>query len=263
MIDEYETHFIFQNWKNEDSNSISNALSKKSFSDRNSDHPYANPLESTPAPLAPIQPAAPTSVQVDVHATAERVSNDHSYGTRQRLASIRESDHDYSTRIPDNIELVQVVPVRTSQPPPSTAVIIAQADQEHIQSSSLPLKGAAKRKAHLKTQKSRKAFEPINQEIRMMPNKYNCEHCGKTFPQPYKKRRHVQEVHKKIKRHACQYCEKSFFKISSCKRHELTHIEHDTWKCELGCAKIFRDPSSLKYHTQNKVCIKQKKKVSL
>ena len=60
-------------------------------------------------------------------------------------------------------------------------------------------------------------------------------------------------VHQKEKRHSCQYCDKSFFKMSSKKRHELTHVEHDTWKCKV-CSKTFKDQSSLKYHTQKRVC---------
>ena len=70
--------------------------------------------------------------------------------------------------------------------------------------------------------------------------------------------RHVLEVHKKEKRHRCQICEKSFFKLSSKKRHELTHVTHDTWKCS-SCMKIFKDSSSLKYHVRKKVCTKKTK----
>ena len=64
---------------------------------------------------------------------------------------------------------------------------------------------------------------------------------------------YFSEVHKKVKKHACQFCDKAFYKISSRKRHELTHISHETWKCS-KCGKVFKDPSSLKYHTKNNVC---------
>ena len=190
-----------------------------------SDHPYANPveLESTPAPAQKVEAEHPEVVQARV----DRVSSDHSYGTRQRLASIRESDHAYSTQISDDhVELVQVLPVpvnvRTSQPPPGSEVIaqVSQIESDH----PLPPKGAAKRKASLKT---RKVFEPVvankitkTSSPRIIPNKYNCEICGRTFDVPYKKKRHVQEVHNKVKKHACQFCDKAFFKVSSRKRHE-------------------------------------------
>ena len=215
-----------------------------------SDHPYANPveLESTPAPAQKVEVEHPEVVQARV----DRVSSDHSYGTRQRLASIREeteSDHAYSTQIVSDVQ-VQVLPVRTSQPPPGSEVI-AQVSQID---TSTP-KGAAKRKASLKKRKNFEPVVPVNKiPPRITPNKYNCEVCGRTFDVPYKKKRHVQEVHKKVKKHACQFCDKAFFKVSSRKRHELTHITHDTWKCS-RCAKVFKDPSSLKYHMKNNVCL--------
>ena len=162
---------------------VANKLPKKSISD----HPYANPNESTPAPAPKVIEEHPEVVQARV----DRVSSDHSYGTRQRLASIRESDHAYSTQIPESIEVVQVLPVRTSQPPPGSEVI-AQVSQINLNPSvSNPPKGAAKRKASLK---NRKSFEPVAFNIgkNRMPNKYNCEFCGITFNQPYKRRRHVQ-----------------------------------------------------------------------
>ena len=105
------------------------------------------------------------------------------------------------------------------------------------------------RKTHLKT---RKLFE--NEEKQTLANnKYKCDFCGKSFPQPYRKNRHVLEVHKKEKRHNCKFCEKSFFKLSSAKRHELTHVCHETWKCS-KCQKVFKDQSSLKYHVEKNVC---------
>ena len=62
-----------------------------------SDHPYANPADSTPAP-ATAQNETTNNGQARA---ADRVSSEHSYGTRQRLASIREGDHAYSTKMPE------------------------------------------------------------------------------------------------------------------------------------------------------------------
>ncbi len=225
-----------------------------------SDHPYANPVESTtPAPVqAPIDA---------VKARAARVSSEHSYGTRQRLASIREGDHAYTTKrpqqpqesqehaetdplliadppSPQNVELVQVVVNCNQQPPPGLAVI-AQGPENNAKSSS------AKRKAPIKI---RKLFEAPNAGAVKTEMNYACEFCGKTFPQPYRKNRHILEVHRKEKRFECQYCQKMFYKISGKKRHELTHVSHDTWKCTLACKKTFKDRSALKYHMQKKVC---------
>ena len=68
------------------------------------------------------------------------------------------------------------------------------------------------------------------------------------------------EVHQKEKRHSCIYCDKSFFKMSSKKRHELTHVQHDTWKCN-ACLKTFKDRSSLRYHVSKKVCHSKKERL--
>ena len=41
------------------------------------------------------------SIEKETAKDSERVNTEHSYGTRQRLASIREGDHAYSTKMPD------------------------------------------------------------------------------------------------------------------------------------------------------------------
>merc|ERR1711994_340125 len=40
--------------------------------------------------------------------------------------------------------------------------------------------------------------QPIVNKRPILGNKYTCDLCGKTFPQPYRKNRHVMEVHKKV-----------------------------------------------------------------
>lgn len=84
---------------------------------------------------------------------------------------------------------------------------------------------------------------------------FPCDQCEKTFPQPYRLNRHIQEVHVKEKRHKCTFCDKAFFKCTSRDRHQLIHTEHDLWKCHL-CHKNLRDQSSLKYHLERQVCQK-------
>jgi len=280
-----------------------------------SDHPYANPADSTPAPATVQDETRRLEETSNGQArAADRVNSEHSYGTRQRLASIREGDHAYSSKMPDindqivarhdendgnnenngnngnnrnnenngndennannenagnngnnetteNIELVQLLSViRNEQPPPGSS-IIAQVPEQTIKP-----KGSAKRKP---TIKARKILDPLSspkkQETvslidisKILGSKFNCDFCDRVFPQAYRLSRHVLEVHKKEKRHRCQICEKSFFKLSSKKRHELTHVTHDTWKCS-SCMKIFKDSSSLKYHVRKKVCTKKTK----
>ena len=66
------------------------------------------------------------------------------------------------------------------------------------------LKGSAKRKASLKAKKNNLSLDPnvdqliIQNKRPILGNKYTCDLCGKTFPQPYRKNRHVMEVHKKV-----------------------------------------------------------------
>ena len=124
---------------------------------------------------------------------SERVCTEHSYGTRQRLASIREGDHAYSTKMPDNVDPDQIF--------------------EIIETTTLDkkLKGSAKRKASLKAKKNNLAYrddpndQPIVNKRPILGNKYTCDLCGKTFPQPYRKNRHVMEVHKKVHIRICSY----------------------------------------------------------
>ena len=124
---------------------------------------------------------------------SERVCTEHSYGTRQRLASIREGDHAYSTKIPDNVDPDQIF--------------------EIIETTTLDkkLKGSAKRKASLKAKKNNLSYhddpndQPIVNKRPILGNKYTCDLCGKTFPQPYRKNRHVMEVHKKVHIRICSY----------------------------------------------------------
>lgn len=217
------------------------AVPKKAISD----HPYANPTDAIPAPATQVAAAQAT------------VNKEHSYGTRQRLASISKGDHAYSSFMPmangNNVELVQLLSVVRHEPlPPGSSVIALGPQEEAIPAA---LKGSAKRKADLKSMEKKDDVHEIAADERDAAKSYPCKECGKTFPQPYRRQRHVLEVHKNEKRHTCIYCEKSFFKLSSKKRHELTHVPHQAWKCE-KCQKAFKDASSLKYHAGKKVCKK-------
>ena len=161
-----------------------------------SDHPYANPTDAvTPAPTTqqiqvhqPIvhpqhqQPHVQPQPQVhviqhkpseDTAKDSERVNTEHSYGTRQRLASIREGDHAYSTKMPDD---------------PNQILAIVEA-VEAIEASEIQdkLRGSAKRKASLKSSiaaansnsdRNVENSKPLKRLI--LGNKYTCDLCGKT-----------------------------------------------------------------------------------
>ena len=52
--------------------------------------------------------------------------------------------------------------------------------------------------------------------------KFSCSSCGKGFPQAYRLRRHVREVHDKEKMYQCDECDKKFFKTNSLTRHKIS-----------------------------------------
>merc|ERR1712150_50703 len=84
--------------------------------------------------------------------------------------------------------------------------------------------------------------------------KFSCASCGKHFPQAYRLRRHVREVHDKEKMFECDECEKKFFKTNSLTRHKISvHDKIRPFSCP-NCDSKFKDKSALKYHTKKNVC---------
>jgi len=49
----------------------------------------------------------------------------------------------------------------------------------------------------------------------LVETNFPCPQCIKTFPQRYRRARHIREVHDKEKRHQCGMCDKSFFKVTN------------------------------------------------
>ena len=52
----------------------------------------------------------------------------------------------------------------------------------------------------------------------------NFQHCGKDFSEGYKLRRHLREVHDKLKEHVCSTCGKTFARGDKLFQHELIHV---------------------------------------
>merc|ERR1711864_61494 len=83
---------------------------------------------------------------------------------------------------------------------------------------------------------------------------FPCLTCGKKFPQAYRLRRHVREVHDKEKLYKCGECHKEFFKSTSLIRHKISvHDKVRPFACPT-CDSRFKDRSALKYHVRKKVC---------
>ena len=84
---------------------------------------------------------------------------------------------------------------------------------------------------------------------------FPCSSCDKSFPQAYRLKRHIREVHDKEKMFACEECNKKFFKSNSLVRHKISvHDKIRPFSCP-NCDSKFKDRSALKYHTKKNVCI--------
>ena len=85
--------------------------------------------------------------------------------------------------------------------------------------------------------------------------KFPCDKCDKSFPQPYRLRRHVKEVHDQVKVFKCSKCSKRFFKSSQLARHTSSvHDKIRPFDCP-HCDSKFKEKSALKYHLRKGVCL--------
>jgi len=218
----------------------SNSRSKKD------DHPYATP---------------PTSVMEAEDEARSNVSRDHSYlGSPAKPAATKSQsvldDHLYT-----NKQLKGAAKRKASMPN-------RQAKNEDEEEEVAVLKEEAQMvvppvvEAIAVASSAAKIPVPaLNRVKARMPSGFPCDQCDKVFPQRYRRVRHVREVHDKERRHTCRFCEKSFFKITSRDRHQLTHVpdrRNTKWRCA-HCHGMFTTETSLDYHVNHKVCIKNRK----
>ena len=96
---------------------------------------------------------------------------------------------------------------------------------------------------------------PSNPFIKKIPQ-FICSTCGKSFPQAYRLKRHIREVHNQEKTFNCNHCGKKFFKAGSLKRHvESVHEKKRPLSCQ-HCQSKFKDSTALSYHVKKNVCKK-------
>ena len=73
-----------------------------------------------------------------------------------------------------------------------------------------------------------------------------CEKCSKTFPDNYKLKRHIHQVHDK--KFDCGKCEETFVTYSDLRKHTAA-VHGVTYRCE-QCSRTFKDSYGLKRHIQ-------------
>ena len=85
----------------------------------------------------------------------------------------------------------------------------------------------------------------------MTKNKaFKCEHCHKNISTKDNMRKHIDSVHKKLRKHKCSFCEKAFTDPTPLKQHLERHKADPSvrpFKCHL-CAKAFMLEVHLKGH---------------
>ncbi len=207
------------------------------------DHDYyatADKPSAVAADSPPVDVSTTKKSRISVSSKAAHVTNS------------RCSDHLYSARRLSKKEAAALAAKKEQQ--------IQLKKRDHLYSSTPSSPTSATAAASSAKPSSRQSIQALGHSYAAAARGVNgkgmfpCDQCEKIFPQPYRLNRHIREVHIKERSHFCRHCDKAFFKLTSRERHEMTHTEHDKWKCT-NCEKCFRDQSSLKYHLDKRVCL--------
>ena len=206
------------------------------------DHGYATATMSTMSAMTITAQETP-----DGTPPGSAVHSEHSYGTKrdsspedEQRNSFEKTDHIYSvanmgTEVgKDTTEAVDDVKTPARQ------------DHQYFQQSE---RSSPRFRKLLPKEESSTASKPSTAAS------FPCNNCDKSFPQAYRLKRHVREVHDKEKMFKCQECNKKFFKSNSLVRHKIAvHDKIRPFSCP-NCESKFKDRSALKYHTKKNVCI--------
>ncbi|XP_053695733.1 zinc finger protein 883-like [Sabethes cyaneus] len=91
----------------------------------------------------------------------------------------------------------------------------------------------------------RRHIDVVHRKVR----KFQCEFCQKTFAYQHKYKEHVN-MHKGIKSRQCRYCEKTFTHSSNLMMHERIHTKIRPHKCAT-CNSSYVSTSALKKHQKS------------
>ena len=83
---------------------------------------------------------------------------------------------------------------------------------------------------------------------------FTCEKCGNVYPNLFKLKNHIRDVHKGPER-KCPYCNKRLGSTNSLRRHIKTHTGNYNYRCD-RCGKACRDNSNLKTHLLTHTALK-------
>ena len=112
-------------------------------------------------------------------------------------------------------------------------------------------------KIHMLTKKSgEKHFEPLetNEKKTEVPfvKEKHCKSCDKSFKKNIYLKRHIAQVHDKIKNTKCFQCNKTFFHHQDLKIHTMAvHDKIKNFKCK-SCEKTFSQKGNMKTHYETR-----------
>lgn len=90
-------------------------------------------------------------------------------------------------------------------------------------------------------------FNRLHARMQCKSNQHVCEHCEKTFVNPYILKSHIKQIHLQLVSFVCADCGKVFNRNSNLKWHQLIHQNKLPCTCKI-CGKAFRTLSGLNLH---------------
>lgn len=143
---------------------------------------------------------------------------------------------------------------KESEHPEKSAVLCQHCGQEFKTNKALGIHianfhGKKPRRCHICKEEfqSRKEYQRHKYKFHPLPKTIMCEQCPLSFDQPFKLRKHINTVHKKLRPEVCQYCGKHFSKGSLSTHIKNVHFQRKAASCDI-CHKKFQTAFFVKRH---------------